>query len=264
MRWCGPKDNAGAQEEFEELFARRALLTADCFKLADQTQVLAHVNRRLKLRGLAPCDKLPVEFALPFIYDLIPPGAKLRLQQYVQARATMEGIGGTFLCDVDHWLAVGRYAGPFFPCQVTHGTIISVSSCHLFIALEHAAAMGIHAFESISKVYKSALSEVLQKLSEQEVKELCGNAMSLPAFASFMAYCLANSERRSCMLPIADTNMLTRGSSSLLGSWDIAASALAQAHGGRHGGAGDSSGSQSERKSQQLTQLTEYSGDSTE
>ena len=128
--------------------------------------------------------------------EILPPGAVQRLEQYISMIEGKEGIGGAYICDTDQWPMAGKSSpGPWFPCQLTHGTIVSPLLGRPFLGMEHIAARGFHVYESTSSAYKSDMSQVLNTLSENELRMLSGNAMSLPAWGAWVFYVFTNTIR---------------------------------------------------------------------
>ena len=211
----GPQTDEEIQREFTQLFARTCELTGDVFALAAEADILKEVNRRLVLRGLTPLKSLPDQMNLELLLDTLPPGAKQRLEQYLGVKKDFEGIGGACLCDVEQWLSKGKSGvGPYFPCQLTHGTVVSLALLRSFLGAEHVAAQGFHIFPQTSDKYSSVMADVIKPLSEKDIKELSGNAMSLPAWAAWVAYVCSNTARIVDMKPMAETSMAARGSSN--------------------------------------------------
>ena len=219
LRWLGPESDAEVQADFTKLFARSTELTGDVFGFASEEEILRSINRRLALRGL-PAMSLPLTFNLELLYEILAPGAKQRLEKYIAQLDFLEGIGGAYLCDVEQWPEKGKAAaGPYFPCQLTHGTIVSLSTSRIFLGMEHVAAQGFHVDKEASVTYQSVMKEVLSDLSEKEQKEPSGNAMSLPAWAAWFMYVLSHTERidpnEPKTTPQPENNMLSKGSSTI-------------------------------------------------
>ena len=202
LHWTGPAPDEEIQREFNSLFSRSCALTGDIFSLAPEASILKEINRRLALRGLPPFQSLPGHMDLELLYETLPPGAKQRLEQYLEMMAET-GIGGACLCDVEQWPKQGKAsAGPYFPCQLTHGTVVSLTTFRSFLGSEHVAAQGFHMFPEIAKNNATVIAEVLQPFQDKDLKELSGNAMSLPAWAAWVAYVCSHTERVAEMKPI--------------------------------------------------------------
>eukprot|EP00969_Alexandrium_andersonii_P302833 13386609-Alexandrium_andersonii.AAC.1 len=79
-------------------------------------------------------------------------------------------------------------AGPDWPCQLTHGTVLPFKQgpgaddekpC-LGTAKEHLVAQGFHAVEAVTQDYPlSKMAAILANLKEWEIKHLAGNGMHL-------------------------------------------------------------------------------------
>ena len=160
----------------------------------------------------------------------LPAGAGVRLDAHLERQAELEGIGGAYLFDVQHWPGVKMTpGGPLFPCQLTHGDVVSASKLRTASGMEHLFAQGFHVFET-GTGYVSPLLPFFRTLSESQLKRASGNGWSLPAVAAWIVYVWANTIKRLTAVisrPIdMPTDMLRCGSSSL----DFQAS-----HGEQHG-----------------------------
>lgn len=73
LRWRGPTTDEGIQNDFDELLGRSMELTGDAFSLAPSENILADLNRRLKLRGLAEMSNLPEPLTKDLLLQVLPP-----------------------------------------------------------------------------------------------------------------------------------------------------------------------------------------------
>ena len=149
VQWMGPDTDSEIQKEFEQIFGCSCELSGDVFALANDDEILAEVNRRLRLRGLPLVDRLPTHPQVSFLLDQLPPGAKVRLQSYLASRAEAEGIGGAYICDVEQNKHVGKAShGPTFPSQLTHGTVVTAEHMRIFSPLSMLPRMASTCFLS--------------------------------------------------------------------------------------------------------------------
>lgn len=139
-----------------------------------------------------------------------------RLEQYSGLKQDLQGIGGAFLCDVEQWPRQGRsLAGPLFPMPAdSRHRGVPQQHAPLLGGGEHVAAQGFHIYPQVQKEYKSVMEDVLKPLTQKEVKELSGNAMSLPVWVAWVMYVFAHTEKVLDMKPVAETCMLRKGSST--------------------------------------------------
>ena len=160
--------------------------------------------RRLKVRGIDrdPATVLP---SWDELQQSLPPGAWLRKLAYEETRSTLEGIGGSFLADVEQWPAAGKSAaGSFFPCQLSHGTVVSWQLERCATALEHLSANGWHVLPATSQDYRCELTDFLATLSSNVLKDLSGNGLSLLSFSAFLMYVFCRTKPVVVLCPSSD------------------------------------------------------------
>ena len=208
LQWIGPPDDESVQRCFDDMFKRTTETSGDCFFIADDQRVKDDVLKRLEKRGLN-CDAV-AENCFPLTRDLLvqclPPGAAQRFAKYEQLRPLRQGIeDGCFICDVQQWPDVGCSSyGPQFPCQLTHGTVVSLERRRIALGLEHLLAQGFHVLPEVSGTFRSPLTPLFEKMQCESIKRLSGNAINLPAFAAWMVFVLCNcvpADPRASQLP---------------------------------------------------------------
>ena len=218
QKWCwmGPSTDMAIQQEFDLLFSRSTELTGDVFFQADMETVRRDVFARLKRRG-GPADVgQELTFDRSFLDEMLPPGALQRLAQYEGNRPAKQGIeSGAFLCDVNQWPEAGCSAdGPFFPCQLTHATVVSLNKMRPAVGLEYLAAQGFHVFPKPGDMHCAVALPLLKSLPTEKLVSLSGNSMSLPALSAWMLYALSNIQRVEQFTVQPELNMLVKGSSN--------------------------------------------------
>ena len=109
-------------------------------------------------------------------------GAVQRLEQYKSTRAELQGIEDScFICDVQQWPSNGASTpGRFFPCQLTHGTVVSFNKARVALGLEHLVVQGFHVLPGLSAddKFMSPLAAIVG---------LSGKCMNLPSFTGWVA-----------------------------------------------------------------------------
>ena len=98
-----------------------------------------------------PASKYCGVFSDPFenLRRSICTGASLRLDSYLERRDEFEGVGGAFLIDLQQWPGVRHgYGGPFWPCLLTHGDIVSANDARIATGKEHFFSQGYHVFST--------------------------------------------------------------------------------------------------------------------
>ena len=205
LTWVGPENDSDIQAEFDSIFKRQTMLDGNVFLLAPPSEVRAWYAKKLLARGIHVDD---IEgLSIPNVLrDILPPGARQRLTKYEEmvkqspATSSSSGSGtGAFLADVEHWPGVAIGRGSDFPCQLKHGTVVSLSGSpdgrRVFMGSEHLAALGWHMFDSTSTRFTSHMKDILSKFPGHAQKAFSGNGMSLPALAAFSLYIWANTVR---------------------------------------------------------------------
>ena len=193
--WVGPATDEQVQMEFSGLFDTTMELTGDCFFQASEAQVLSNQEERLqKQKKSFMLKKAKDQWEL--LLAMLPPGAGARLNAYEDIRPMYEGFGGSFLCDAEQW--PGKNSGhgePLFPCQLTHGDVVSFTMQRVALGLEHMLAQGVHVID-VGTGFESALTPLFQQMPESQLKLLSGNGWCLPCMAAFALYVWSNTVRR--------------------------------------------------------------------
>jgi hypothetical protein len=109
----------------------------------------------------------------------------------------------------------GDWAGACFPCQLTHGTLYSVTKGRLIIGAEHLLANGWNIMQP-SHRFASQLGRILRQLKDSDLKFLSGNGMALQALGAWFLYVAANCRRLEGAKIFEEFSLLRKGNSSLL------------------------------------------------
>ena len=229
--WAGPSTDLAIQQEFDLLFSRSTELTGDVFFQADSDRVRKDIFLRLARRGGAADVGQELQFDKDLLLEVLPPGAVQRLIQYEQQMPSKQGIeSGAFLCDVNQWPDQGcSTAGPWFPCQLTHATVVSMQKMRPAVGLEYLAAQGFHVFPKEGDRHVATALPVFKELSTEKVVSLSGNSMSLPAMTAWLLYVLSNIQPVERLTIQPELNMLVKGSSNEFASPDKMLGAAAAA-----------------------------------
>ena len=195
-RWCGPTSDQAVQAEFDMIFKRATTLSGNCFLLAPLSEVQEWYKQKLAKRGVHVAQDEPLDIA-SLLEDILPPGARLRLDAYKEILEQDSGATD-FIADVEQWPNHGAAYGSLFPCQLTHGTVLSLrggTGPRVFLGSEHLAALGWHIFSGSGDKFCSPIGEILRSLPGHTQKALSGNAMALPAIAAFVLFIWSNVEQ---------------------------------------------------------------------
>lgn len=212
--WVGPPTDLGVQQEFDMMFGRSTELTGDVFFQAGDVLVRSDIFSRLKKRGGVADVGQSLELGHELLHAMLPPGASQRLTQYEKMRAEKMSIeDGSFLCDVNQWPETGcSTAGAFFPCQLTHATVVSLNKMRPAIGLEYLAAQGFRVFSQANAPHRATALEAFKELTTEKLVQLSGNSMALPAFAAWIVYVLANIQPKQKEMPIVpEKSMMQKG-----------------------------------------------------
>ena len=208
MLWTGPESDAAIQEDFDKIYNTTMETTGDIFFAADNLEVRSEFSRMLQLRGhYNAAAELPASFDDDdFLSQVLAPGAAQRRDAYEKIRHEYEGIGGSYLADVEHWPGRLGKGGPLFPCQLCHGTVVSWMSRRPAVSHEHLAAQGYHILNAHCSDFTSPLKAFFcgdghTTLSPSKKKELAGNGISLPVMLAWILYVLCNSRKRPIDTP---------------------------------------------------------------
>ena len=216
MLWMGPESDAEIQADFNRLFMSTMELTGDCLFVSGPREVHQSYDEKLSLQKRA-FMRMKAQDKWELMLATMPPGAGVRLQAYGEQRSEREGIGGAYLVDAQHW--PGKRAGlggALFPCQLTHGDIVSFAHQRQALGMEHIYAQGLHVFPTVGCPFECPLSDYLRSLKESQQKHLAGNGWCLPAMSAFMVYIWANTARRRPVLLRDQVFPSTQAASQLL------------------------------------------------
>ena len=128
-----------------------------------------------------------------FLEALLPPCGLQRYCAWDKLRAENEGIGGSYLADIEHHPGRGS-GGSLFPCLLTHGTVVDWEVGRPATSMEHVAAQGFHVFGDHK--YNSRITSCLRSLQAYRVKRLAGNGICLPAILAWMVFVWSNTVKR--------------------------------------------------------------------
>ena len=228
LRWTGPTTPEAIQKDFDSIFCREVLLNGNVFILADKDKVEKLYRSRLEKKNVFRPEHEEVSAGgLTTLFHMISPGAYAHMQAYEKIRPLNEGPDGAFLADLDHWPdAPGGACGPMFPCQLTHGTVLSWKHQRVFLGSEHLTANGWNLFPSSASAPVSPAIDILMGLSDTQQKKLSGNGMHLPSLCAWKLYVLANIVRVESAKLVEETRLLGSATRGLNSSCEFDAEAL--------------------------------------
>lgn len=189
MIWLLSKwEFSGTEKEFHQIFEEAPSMDADDFLVAPLDERTEMTLKFASDQGnhyevMTPLSLVPFDHCFP-------PTQLSTLRSHIDAMPSQCNIKGTYVCDVDQNFGWAT-AGPWFPCLVTHGKIVSLSSLQIFTAKEHLAIQGEAVYEPLRGAGGECLfQEMLDNsdLGDVSIKRLAGQSMHLHFMAPFMLY----------------------------------------------------------------------------
>ena len=195
LAWIGPSEYW--EQDFWAKFGRDCASSGDSLFSASVSERLEeYVQLAAQQKNFITAEKFRTLSDEQCLASLLSPGQQQRLAKYLQHRHELESPSGHFVFDTDHHLEARRMAGVYWPCMLTHGTIVSAprqGGMKLATALEHFGAQGLHLFSASSADNPiSPLKPILQGLKIHQLKNLSGRGVNLPVLSAFMWYVLSN------------------------------------------------------------------------
>lgn len=142
-------------------------------------------------------------------------GNGCRMDAYLDHRHLYEGVGGAFLMDTQQWLGVKYgHGGPLFPCQLTHGDVVSATMCRVATGREHFFSQGFHIFPTGTQ-FSTPLKPFVDNLTEGKAKRLSGNGWCLPAVAAWIICVWSNCMKKPEAQPSYSLTPQGNGNSGL-------------------------------------------------
>jgi len=190
LRFVGPKNY---EEDFYQLFKRSVQLSADDLFVASEEDIDKEFRRMLSNRGLFPDPGKLLRPDFDLLRQCLPPGAAMNFDQYSELRSQYQGKNGEFVADLQQRPQVGRsQPGPLWPCQLTHGTLVSWKLQRPACGMEHLSAQGFHVFKDCSEMFFSPMMKILDENAQNHLRLLAGNGMHLAAWSAWFLYVLSH------------------------------------------------------------------------
>ena len=177
------------------MWSRSCELTGDVFFQAPEEDVRAWAIQRWRRRGMFCSPSGPV-MNMELLRCLLAPGQVQRMDSYMMQRDEQMALDGSFLFDVMQNVH-GRVskAGPMFPCQLTHGEIISANLERAALGCEHLSANGFQIYNPRRPEYLFPLSSKMRAMNDEHVKHMSGNGRCLPVILAWVLYCFSHTVR---------------------------------------------------------------------
>eukprot|EP00439_Symbiodinium_sp_Y106_P027305 s6368_g3.t1 len=211
--WVGPND---WEQDFANKFYSSCAVSGDAL-LVSTPEERASVYRemaQLQKNYVAPKTSWDSLSPADLLAATLPPGQQQRAGKYLDCRHRMEGSCGSFLFDVDHHVEMRNMGGPYWPCLLTHGCVVSAprqGRIRIATPSEHFAAQGLHILPGACQDNPaSPLAPILLSLKGHQMKQLSGRGVHLAVLSAWMMYILSNIVPRSkaitfCRLGTWDT-----------------------------------------------------------
>lgn len=199
--WIGPQDPEQVQLHFNSLFARSIELTGCVYFKASPDALRRFAQAAMKRRRGVCLDGAVMQkmntTGRDFLESFFPPGGLQRLEMYLSRQAELQGLDGTYIVDTEQWAtSKAAAAGPMFPTQLTHGTIVNCDDFRLALGTDHLSANGFALYPEFTRDVCSSMAPILLELSDNEQKELSGNGQNLPAILAWFMYVFSHTLRR--------------------------------------------------------------------
>lgn len=197
LSWVGP-DKDAIQQKFDEKFCRQTQLTGDSLLCAPEEEMYKHYQDLARIQGHhVSTDDFKALSSEGLLEAILAPGQLQIYSEYAAAKSKLQSLGGALIADLGQHPHTASTAGPDWPCQLTHGTVISFSHGHgqhrVASGLEHLGAQGFHLFPSTTKDYPvSKMRGIYDTLRFREQKHISGNGMHLAVVASWLSFVLGN------------------------------------------------------------------------
>lgn len=229
--WVGPDDPAQVQDHFNSLFARSTELTGSVYFNASPAALCLFAKQAMKMRRGVRLDDHVFQrmetYGRDFLELFFPPGGLQRQEKYLEKQAELQGLDGTCIVDTEQWpSSKAAVAGPMFPTQLTHGTLVNCDGFHLALGTDHLAANGFSVYPDFGGegARSSKMASILLGMSDAEQKELSWNGQNLPSTLAWFMYVFSHAVRRPTIRVCAEPSALSRGTSRYLDGFGSEAS----------------------------------------
>ena len=196
--WVGPEDDDEVQREFDEIFRRRCVATADVFLNAGEDEINNEMRRLALVQGhcwpddFNVLDAIFLEETTDIMLQCLPPGGFSRYRDWEKKRK-LKG-GDCFLADCHHNVhSKGPQCGSVFPCELRATTVVAHHLGRMVTPYEQLAAHGWHMHDVPGSQWPvSPVRKYFDKLSKGAIGRLAGNGISLPVAWCVWLYMLGN------------------------------------------------------------------------
>ena len=201
LRWIGPTEQKDIQADFDNLFHRAIMLPGDVYCAAPADSVIGMYGQKMKQRfANLPHDQNVNVQGRGMLASVLTPGQLQRIKayedEYQSEHGHPPGQDSHLIVDSMQWPHMpGDTSGTLFPSQLKHGLYYSFTARRLILGLEYMFANGWNVFEPEGATFSSVLTPMLRKLSENQIKQLSGNGMMLPAIGAWFLYVCMNTVR---------------------------------------------------------------------
>ena len=181
---------SGSAQDFWNLFGRKVILSGEIYFTDEETRKEETFEMARKQQNFLENVNGDLEVAnIPWEYLMKPRSLEI-LDEHLAHQAELQGSNGAYIFDVEQTFGFCK-GGPFVPCQVTHGTMVSARDGKIMTSWESLVVQGepcLGEGNELPCFIKGALYEMSGKCR----KHVAGNAYDLDVFFAFFVYCMSN------------------------------------------------------------------------
>ena len=199
FRWVGGAD---WEQRFCEKHWRNCILPGTALLAEAEEARWAYYAELAATQGNhMPIQELKELEADELLETMLPAYSLLIHQKYKKVQHRLSSLGGAFLADLEQSPGNASSPGPYCPCLLTHGSLMSFEHPGqpqpvIFTAREHMTAQGAHLVESTLHDYPAIqIASSLNSLSARALKKRAGNGMHFHMIAAWLVFCLSNIRR---------------------------------------------------------------------
>ena len=189
----------GSHEEFEYLFHRKPVLTADVYLFGDAASEdeRRQIAKDRAMRN-AKLEDVDVEH-IPVVCQLATKSSA-HYAKYMSMKEERQSPCGAFVFDVEQQPSYAT-SGWAMPALVTHGALVNAHHDCLYLPIEHLVVQGEHVRSPPDCRFPSCIAELIEELNKTKagrvaIKVLAGNSMHAAALESFLFYCMSRTSPR--------------------------------------------------------------------
>ena len=218
VSWHGPETHNGMQQEWSKRFHRKFAVNGDSLMLADTDESVKFFQHLASVQKteLAPSSISGINKA-ELLAIILPGGYLHRIEEwrrYLHDSTDPEDTDASMWIDADNYPAKkGASGGPEWPVLMRSCNILRItkdpSVWRLASGMEHIASLGFHCHPKAQHHWKEEpVVDILRTLKPHQQKSLAGNGMNLITQGAFMAFVLANVQKKRHMVAQLESELV--------------------------------------------------------